>query len=198
VSRSQLELELKHSLARDYQFLVVAEQSGQLYHVRQYVLPRMGPDGSFVDDVSYGPLIDDENSAPDKTVGFDVHKYNPENGSLEYMDRSLDGLAFFIGPNNGFALSAAEYPELKPDSIYYTGMGSHDVGIFNYRDETFSPCFYPCDVQSVERTNGPMWFTPTPLVRFPFLVENDDGSLSCATSSFTYPSRTKLDETLLK
>ncbi|GFP84993.1 hypothetical protein PHJA_000643100, partial [Phtheirospermum japonicum] len=159
-SRSQLELELKHFFARDYQFLVVAEQSDQLYHVRQYVLPRMGPDGSFVDDVSYGPQIDDE-SVSYKTVGFDVHSDQETGSLLHYMDRSLGGLALFVGPNDGgFALSPAEFPGLKPNSIYYTDSEAmpewcdqayrgHDVGIFDYENETFSSCYYPCNLKSI-------------------------------------------------
>ncbi|GFP94223.1 hypothetical protein PHJA_001566800 [Phtheirospermum japonicum] len=160
-----------------FEFLVSTETSDEIFLVRRFVKHWMGPHG-----------LDD--STPYTTVGFNVYRYDPETGSLKYMDGSLGGLALFVGSNNGFALSAAEFPELKPNSIYYTTppqwsdcCGGHDVGIFNYQDQTFSPCFYPPDVESRKRVSGPMWFTPTRLVRSPFLVKNQDGSLSYAFSS---------------
>ncbi|CAA0824546.1 Unknown protein [Striga hermonthica] len=170
-ARSRLELDLK-VLCEDYRFLVVAEQSDELFHVRRFVLPCMGPDGTLVDEVWYNGSFP-EDRTPYKTVGFDVHKYDPHTGSLKYMDRTLDGLAFFIGPNDGFALQAADYPGLKPDSIYYTDTrcppewddkpyGGHDVGIFSYRDETFWPCYYSCDMsKAMKIVPAPKWFTPT-------------------------------------
>ncbi|GER29547.1 hypothetical protein STAS_05422 [Striga asiatica] len=170
-ARSRLELDLK-VLCEDYKFIVVAEQSDELFHVRRFVLPWMGPDGTLVDEVWYSGRFP-EDSIPYKTVGFDVHKYHPHTGSLSYMDRTLDGLAFFIGPNDGFALQAAHYPGLKPDSIYYTDTrcmpdwsdqpyGGHDVGIFSYRDETIWPCYYSCDMsKAMKIVPAPKWFTPT-------------------------------------
>ncbi|GFP94222.1 hypothetical protein PHJA_001566700 [Phtheirospermum japonicum] len=157
-ARSELELDLK-LLCEDYKFLVVAEMSDELFHVRRFVMTPMGPDGS-------------DESVPYMTVGFDVHKYDPETGSLVYMDRSLGGLVIFIGCNDGFALSTAEFPELKPNSIYFTdvrsplewivsGYGGHDLGIFNYQDQTFTSCYYPCDFNNIKRiVPTPMWFTP--------------------------------------
>ncbi|KAL8039181.1 hypothetical protein ABFX02_10G018100 [Erythranthe guttata] len=85
---------------------------------------------------------------------------------------TLDGLVLFIGLNHGFVLRGDEFPELKPDSIYFTDTyspldllentyGGHDLGIFNYKDGTFSPCYYPCDHESIQRIEpSPMWFTP--------------------------------------
>ncbi|EYU34985.1 hypothetical protein MIMGU_mgv1a016176mg [Erythranthe guttata] len=92
-----------------------------------------------------------------KTIDFDVFKYDADSGSLRYMNRSLDGLALFIGRNHSFAIDAGE---LKADSIYYTDTyhvrqeidyGGHDIGIFSYKDRTFSSCYYP------------IWYTPSPL-----------------------------------
>ncbi|GFP87076.1 hypothetical protein PHJA_000851400 [Phtheirospermum japonicum] len=151
-----------------YEFLVAAETSDEIFLVRRFVKHLMGPHGYYVEDAYYGPKMGLDETAPYTTVGFDVYRYDPETGSLRYMDGSLGGLALFVGSNNGFALSAAEFPELKPNSIYYTTpqqwsdcCGGHDVGIFNYQDQTFSPCFYPPDVQSRKRVSGPKWFTPT-------------------------------------
>ncbi|GER29545.1 hypothetical protein STAS_05420 [Striga asiatica] len=163
------EYEYKRYSCRDYQFLVVAEASGQLFHVRRFVKDWMGPKDYYAVDSYYGPKVGMlKDPPPYVSMGFDVHKYDPETGSLVYMDASLDGLAFFVGTNNGFALPAADHPGLKPDSVYYTEppqwihIGGHDVGIFDYKLKDFcpSPCFYPTDVQSTKTTCGPKWFTP--------------------------------------
>ncbi|KAI3466884.1 hypothetical protein Pfo_023547 [Paulownia fortunei] len=174
-ARSEEELELKIS-CRSLKFLVVAEQSDELFLVRRFVMERMGPDGSYVEDIYYGLDRGYDDSVPYKTIGFDVHKYDQDDRALRYMDSSLDGLALFIGSNHGFALSASEFPELKPNTIYFTDLnllipvdsdstyGGHDLGIFNYENRTFSPCYYPCDVQSIKRiVPQPMWFTPSQL-----------------------------------
>ncbi|CAA0824543.1 Unknown protein [Striga hermonthica] len=170
---SNEEYEYKRYSCRDYQFLVVAEASGQLFHVRRFVKDWMGPKDYYAVDSYYGPKVGMlKDPPPYVSMGFDVHKYDPETSSLVYMDGSLDGLAFFVGTNNGFALPAAEHPGLKPDSVYYTEppqwihinlmCGGHDVGIFDYKLKDFcpSPCFYPTDVQSTKTTCGPKWFTP--------------------------------------
>ncbi|CAA0831035.1 Unknown protein [Striga hermonthica] len=167
------EYRYKRYSCRDYQFLVVAEASGQLFHVRRFVKDWMGPKNYYAVDSYYGPKVGMlKDPPPYVSMGFDVHKYDPETGSLVYMDGSLDGLAFFVGTNNGFALPAAEHPGLKPDSVYYTEppqwihinlmCGGHDVGIFDYKLKDFcpSPCFYPTDVQSTKVTCGPKWLTP--------------------------------------
>lgn len=82
-------------------------------------------------------------------------------------------MTLFIGINHGFALSAADYPDLKPDAVYFTDIetddypfhdnigGGHDIGIFNYRNKTLSPCYYPCDYRSIKRVSPPpFWFIP--------------------------------------
>ncbi|XP_012835108.1 PREDICTED: uncharacterized protein LOC105955851 [Erythranthe guttata] len=170
------------------QFLVTTEYSDDLFAVSQYIMERMGPDGLPV--VPLTAFSDDDDDVPDRTVGFDVHKYDPVGRVFKYIDptrggpphkydpeikalkygggggggSSLEGLAFFIGANHGFALRADEYPGLKPNSIYFTctgknaplnnfNYGEHDVGIFNYEDGTFSSCYYPRDYGSIKHIN---------------------------------------------
>ncbi|CAA0815474.1 Unknown protein [Striga hermonthica] len=166
---------------REYNFLVVAEPSGDLFHVRRFVtVDSSGPLGYG------GPRMGFYHGSPYRTLGFNIHRYDPDTGLFVYMDCSLDGLAFFVGCNNGLAIHTDQYPELKPDSIYYTAppgwinwsYGGHDVGIFNNRDKTFSPCFYPPDVQSKKMVSGPMWFRPRKMSRRTFLVHNHDGTLT--------------------
>ncbi|GER39637.1 hypothetical protein STAS_16264 [Striga asiatica] len=98
--------------------------------------------------------------------------YDPEDEDLKYIN-SLDGLALFVGyHSDAFALPAAEFPELKPNSIYFTNAlddvmspdtptGGHDIGIFNYKYKTVLPCSYPCDVKNMSKTFPvPTWFFP--------------------------------------
>ncbi|CAA0824544.1 Unknown protein [Striga hermonthica] len=155
-------------LCKIYLFLVVAEQSDELFHVRRFV----------------EHTKDDDPTAPYTTVGFDIHKYEPETGSLEYMDRCPQGLALFVGCSNGFALPTEDYPDdLERCFVYYTAPpqwigGGYDVGFFHCSSKTLHPCFYPYDVQILERvTNPPIWFSPTPLVRLPFLIRKEGGCL---------------------
>ncbi|CAA0828460.1 Unknown protein [Striga hermonthica] len=155
-------------LCKSYRFLVVAEQSDELFHVRRFVEHKN----------------DDDHTAPYTTVGFDVHKYVPETGSLEYMEHCLQEQALFVGSSNGFALPAEDYPDdLERCCVYYTAPpqwvgGGYDVGFFHCATKTLHPCFYPCDVQMMEKvTNPPIWFSPTPLVRFPFLIRKEGGAL---------------------
>ncbi|KAL7104234.1 hypothetical protein ACP275_08G231000 [Erythranthe tilingii] len=172
-SRSEEELELK-KLCRTVKFLVVNQKSGDVFLARRFILEQVDTNGSFVEVNYENSVTGYDLGYPYKTIGFDVHKYDEENRALRYMDGgSLDGLAFFIGLNHGFALSAGEFPELKPNSIYYTDVlsppewidciyGGHDLGIFSYQERTISPCFFPCDVKSITRIMSvPTWFTPS-------------------------------------
>ncbi|XP_057805436.1 uncharacterized protein LOC131020556 [Salvia miltiorrhiza] len=104
----------------------------------------------------------------ERTVGFHVHRIGKGD-----MEGSLDGLVMFVGVNESFAVAASEFPELQPDSIYYTHnsfnlpddvYGGHDLGIFDYRNKTWSPCYYPCDPSSFKKIHPPpIWYTPTPI-----------------------------------
>ncbi|CAA0820291.1 Unknown protein [Striga hermonthica] len=126
------------------QHLVVAGQD--LLVVTQYV-GCFDFDGLYVDfndpyqDVFYRCL-------PFVTIAFKVYKYDPEDEEVDYvnsLDGSLDGLVLFVGyHSDSFALPAAEFPDLKPNSIYFANaldvvmspctppIGGHDIGIFNY------------------------------------------------------------------
>ncbi|KAL8494279.1 hypothetical protein ACS0TY_025177 [Phlomoides rotata] len=103
---------------------------------------------------------------PFKTTSFDVHRVDRENKRLtSYMNAegSLGGISIFIGRNHSLAISA---PQLKPNSIYFTDTyGLHDIGVFDYKNYTFSPCtFYKprSDVPNLDfDAQAPFWFTPT-------------------------------------
>ncbi|KAL3624313.1 hypothetical protein CASFOL_033129 [Castilleja foliolosa] len=167
---------LPSDFCRTVEHLVVADH--HLFVVSRYIMECVGPDGSYVDCYDEG-----SHDCPHMTVDFDVHKYNPEKGSVTYVD-SLEGLALFIGlESHTVALPAAHFPAgLKPNSIYFTDtigtgywtlprhgyseyeapFGGHDIGIFNYENKTVSSCYYPCDLQSVHKIlPSPMWFFPS-------------------------------------
>ncbi|EYU30586.1 hypothetical protein MIMGU_mgv1a019027mg, partial [Erythranthe guttata] len=180
VCKSDKELHLK-MMCEPLQHLVMAPQPNYsgggeeqvLLGLNRYVMIQVRPDGSYVDN--HEPR-DNGTKYPYMTIAFDVHKYDVDANSVMYMDGSLDGLSLFVGGNHSFALPAAgDYPELKPNSIYFTDSlglqyfntdtkepyGVHDIGIYDYQDGTISPCYYPCDVKSLKKiTPPPIWFTP--------------------------------------
>ncbi|GER35752.1 hypothetical protein STAS_12049 [Striga asiatica] len=149
--------------------LVVAGED--LLVVTQHVVFAFDFDGLYVDVLAY------ERGLPGVTIDFDVHKYDPEDGELKYVEGScLGGWALFVGlSSDAVALRAADFPELKPNSIYFTDAledavieddnfptGGHDIGIFNYEKKTVSPCYYPCDTNNMRKTfPAPMWFFPS-------------------------------------
>ncbi|KAL3629496.1 hypothetical protein CASFOL_026718 [Castilleja foliolosa] len=142
-------------------------------------MDRVAPDGSCFN-------YSDER-CPDRchymTIGFEIWKYYPEERKFKYLDSSLlGGLAIFVGlHSHSVAIQASEFPEVKPNSIYFTDgycagklegddededddevfCRGHDIGVFNYQDETVSPCYYPCDAPSFKNIlPPPIWFFP--------------------------------------
>ncbi|KAL3655007.1 hypothetical protein CASFOL_000793 [Castilleja foliolosa] len=171
---------------RQIPYLIYAEAQNQLFVLIRFVMDRVAPDGSYVpiDELLYDPisrrlLVD---TYPYKTIGFCVLKVEyfredrergVEHVRLVKDSCSLDGLTMFVGMNHSFAVSSANFPKLKPNSIYFTDAnkhgdsiyGGHDIGIFDFANKTLSPCdCYPCvDIPSLKRKTPPqpVWFTPS-------------------------------------
>ncbi|GER28554.1 hypothetical protein STAS_04357 [Striga asiatica] len=154
--------------------LVVAGED--LLVVTQYVMLSVDSNGLYVDFEAEESDEESDESAfghPTATIDFDVHRYDPEDGDLKYVEgSSLGGWALFVGHyNHSVALRARDFPELKPNSIYFTdaladfsvcGKGGQDIGIFSYEDKTVSPCYYPCDPANLKSlVPTPMWFFPS-------------------------------------
>ncbi|KAL3655541.1 hypothetical protein CASFOL_001327 [Castilleja foliolosa] len=165
-------------------YLVFSEEHDHHFIVIRFVMDRVAPNGSYAhieeipfDPISQGFLVD---AYPYKTIGFCVLKVsNPQKDGWRMVREvrlvkdsdSLDGLTIFIGMNHSFAVSSADFPNLKPNSIYFTDAnkhdnsfyGGHDIGIFDYANKTFSDCYYPCvDIPSLRKiAPSPMWFTPS-------------------------------------
>ncbi|KAL3651484.1 hypothetical protein CASFOL_004486 [Castilleja foliolosa] len=171
------------------EYLVVA--NGDLLLVIRYILDYVGPDGQCFDHLDERrPDYMGEHKCDlspvrchHMTIGFDIWKHDPKNRNFKYLDSSsLGDLAIFVGlHSHSAAIQASEFPEVKPGSIYftdgyYTGSlegglehdglllvhGGHDIGIYNYKDRTVSPCYYPCDAPSVKSIlPAPIWFFPS-------------------------------------
>ncbi|KAL6534093.1 hypothetical protein OROHE_013926 [Orobanche hederae] len=108
-----------------------------------------------------------------ETRGFLVLQIDERAGIIKVVE-DLKGLAIFVGMSHSFAVPVPDTGTiLKPNSIYFTpstslldGFISKDVGIFDYHNKTFSPCYYN-NLESDHHHhanfyNGPhpMWFTP--------------------------------------
>ncbi|KAL3655021.1 hypothetical protein CASFOL_000807 [Castilleja foliolosa] len=168
------------SNCRQIPYLVFDEQHDRLFIVIRFVIDRDSP------GVDIGELPYDTTSRrylvhthPYKTIGFCLIKviYHQKDGQRVadgvgvVRKGGLGGLTMFIGMNHSFAVSSADFPNLKPNSIYFTDSnkhanpiyGGHDVGVFDYVNKTLSHCYsHPCvdDTSSKRIEPPPMWFTP--------------------------------------
>ncbi|EYU30583.1 hypothetical protein MIMGU_mgv1a013926mg [Erythranthe guttata] len=168
---------LKSSSFELFKYLVFDERSDRLFVVSRRVKIHRGPNGYH--DYSF----------PYQTVGFVVDQIivlpggddGEKKKELRRMDGNLDGMSFFIGAKgHGFVVVPNEdnyNGHVEPNCIYFTdshqltprpwskkkvSCGGHDIGIFNYENSTFSPCYYPRDLQSARKMNpAPTWFTPS-------------------------------------
>ncbi|KAH0690497.1 hypothetical protein KY285_017689 [Solanum tuberosum] len=136
------ELERKSSYSWDSDYLVYDHQRHELFIVTRYIAPAIDQDGT---------LKLPENNLDDQFPyqTFDVFKLdfiNHDHVELQY-NSSLVNRAFFIGSNTSFALSTTEFPELKPNSVYFTDnltwayrhreklkCGGHDLGIYDQHE----------------------------------------------------------------
>ncbi|KAL3629413.1 hypothetical protein CASFOL_026635 [Castilleja foliolosa] len=164
------------SLCLPTQHLVVAGED--LLLVVQYIVTSVGPDGSCFHYKDQQPRPD---NCRHMTIRFDVFKHDLEKGRYAFVDYSpcLGGFAIFVGSSShSVAIPADRFPELKPDSIYFTDghfygdapldgydtvdekLDGRDIGIYNYRDKTVSQCHYPWDIVKNNLTS-PIWFFPS-------------------------------------
>ncbi|KAL3629388.1 hypothetical protein CASFOL_026610 [Castilleja foliolosa] len=162
---------------REMEYLVVAGED--LLLVTRYLMQVVGPDGQCYGtfDVRSPDYVAEDGRCNYMTFGFDIWKHDPENRKFKYLDSSsLGDLAIFVGKHShSVAIQASEFPGVKPGSVYFTdgsytgslegelfGRGGHDIGIYNYKDRTVSPCYYPCDVRSPKLIlPAPIWFFPS-------------------------------------
>ncbi|KAL3500791.1 hypothetical protein ACH5RR_039884 [Cinchona calisaya] len=161
----------KERLSVQHNYLVPDDSSsnGDLFFIHRYVAEHVQPDGSVVDPTESEDHIGED--LPYKTWKFQVFKFDLTDKQLWYLDDSLEARAIFIGLNQSFLVSAAaDFHGLIPNSIYFAddyplipdrSFGGHDVGIYNYKDKTLKPCYFPCDPNNIKRIEPcPLWFTP--------------------------------------
>lgn len=72
-----------------------------------------------------------------------------ERKELCYMEESFDGLVMFVGVATRLPCQRPIFPELKPDSIYFSCGDDDDIDIFDYENKAISPRYYPSEVQRV-------------------------------------------------
>ncbi|GER43690.1 hypothetical protein STAS_20563 [Striga asiatica] len=158
----------------EYHLVIAGED---LLVLTQYIMLSVNSDGLYVDFEAEESHEEESRKYmfghPSATFDFDVHRYDWEDGDLKYLEGScLGGWALFVGNyNHSLALRASDFPELKPNSIYFTDViadrcdingGNHDIGIFSCEDKTVSPCYYPYDPASLKAMfPEPMWFFPS-------------------------------------
>ncbi|PIA28836.1 hypothetical protein AQUCO_06600039v1 [Aquilegia coerulea] len=103
---------------------------------------------------------------------FQVFKFDHIGVNWIRMHNIGDNI-FFLGENASTYHSASDFPECKPNCIYYTQdlcldqrsayrYGLHETGIFNLEDETIQPHY---DTTSRSIFPNPIWIEPT-LQRF--------------------------------
>ncbi|KAL3655577.1 hypothetical protein CASFOL_001363 [Castilleja foliolosa] len=153
--------------------LVYAEEYNQLFLVMRYVAKQMGPDGKCAIPIYLGLDRGWDYGLPYRTIELDAYKIESGVEKILRMEGSLDGLSMFIGINHSIAMSITPQSKLTSNCIYCTDpnnfpvrpcafYGGHDIGIYDYTDRTFLPCYnFPLDVESIKRIMpAPLWFTP--------------------------------------
>lgn len=161
-------------------YVVCDEHSGDLFLVVRHVNSRAGPykitmvNRVVISEFGGRHYVKD----PYKTVDFDVFKIDFKSGEVMRVERSLCGLAMFVGGNHSLAIPAKKVPGLKPDCIYFTdeirlvgptrrvrvNYGGHDNGIFDFPNKEIScySAFYPIEFDKIRKVLPlPLWFTPT-------------------------------------
>ncbi|PIA42617.1 hypothetical protein AQUCO_02000212v1 [Aquilegia coerulea] len=84
-----------------------------------------------------------------ETVCLEVFKLDLSTRKWDEQLQTLGDYALFLGSNTSFALKASDYPECKPDCIYFTDdydetgdrLVGGDMGIYNLETDTFEPLY---------------------------------------------------------
>ncbi|PIA42711.1 hypothetical protein AQUCO_02000278v1 [Aquilegia coerulea] len=118
-------------------------------------------------------IFDQDESAPEgvfryKTKMFEVYKLDFD--SMKWIELfDLGDYALFVGTNASFAVLTCDNPEIKRNSIYFTDDqddcyrngdgGGHDMGIFDFPNETFERFYLGDDIYS--SYCPPLFFIPS-------------------------------------
>ncbi|KAF1862925.1 hypothetical protein Lal_00009306 [Lupinus albus] len=102
-------------------------------------------------------MIAAKEEEPSLTVDFKVYRLYCSSSGKELRKeriRTLNGETIFLGDNNSISVPTSKYPQLQPNSIYYTHyyyavyirsyqFGSCDTGIFNFENGKFDKYYVP-------------------------------------------------------
>lgn len=99
------------------------------------------------------------------TIDFVCYKLEVGTGKWIELS-SLGSWCVFVGRNSSFALRASDYPQLRPNCIYFTddyregydASGGCDIGIFDYEDESVYP--FPVSQDLLSSICPPLWVVP--------------------------------------
>ncbi|KAF6157646.1 hypothetical protein GIB67_037219 [Kingdonia uniflora] len=104
-------------------------------------------------------------------VKYKVKLMKPTEDMYWVEVNTLSGQAIFLGDNSSFSISSSDFPECKPNCIYFTddskrfmrlGMLPHDFGVFNVEEGALED--HPVMTLCKGLLPHPMWLEPTLLV----------------------------------
>ncbi|KAF6152584.1 hypothetical protein GIB67_013031 [Kingdonia uniflora] len=84
------------------------------------------------------------------TMGFNVFKLDPTGCNQPVEMKTLHGQSLFLGSNSSISISSSNFPECKPNCIYFTedhfdcfeySGGPQDLGVFNLEKGILEPNF---------------------------------------------------------
>ncbi|KAL6654846.1 hypothetical protein ACP70R_008311 [Stipagrostis hirtigluma subsp. patula] len=124
------------------------------------------------ENLAEGDEDDESDSDPDHRTrvyitSFKVHKVEPTSKTLVEMS-SLGENVLFLGKNRSLCLSAAEYPQLKANHIYFSDDNElitgfkytrRDIGVFDMENNSTEEIVSP---QLWSNWPAPVWLVPNP------------------------------------
>ncbi|KAK2998521.1 hypothetical protein RJ639_024523 [Escallonia herrerae] len=133
--------------------------------------------------------LSDDDDETFETWSFDVYEVDLETKAWVRL-KSLGNCVLFLGCNQSFSLSATDFPELRPNSIYFTGDFNHifrcaefsfpdsyyrrvqqppdavfegcDMGVYHLEDCSITPHYDGCHQVKKTKRPLPIWVTPKP------------------------------------
>ncbi|PIA55487.1 hypothetical protein AQUCO_00700051v1, partial [Aquilegia coerulea] len=143
------------------------------YRDRFYVINREGQVFSFDFNHEEAPKVSTIALHPPEGVRADQRYLVESSGYLLQLDPieqkwveldNLGGRILFLGHNTSLSVSASDFPECKPNSIYFTddyydgyyeesGFGGHDMGVYDLKNRTIE-WHYPTEAK---------WIYPPPV-----------------------------------
>ncbi|KAL5705177.1 hypothetical protein ACHQM5_023515 [Ranunculus cassubicifolius] len=130
------------------------------------LIDEMGHSGKYIVESPEGDLLlvlKGEWRTAECETRFQVLKFDPVGKKWNKISHLGDTI-LFLGNNSSISRSASDFPECKPNCIYYTyNDWGDDMGIFDLEDGTVKP-HYPMPLKR-SGSASPIWIEPTLQVR---------------------------------